>query len=928
MGIANMKKSLGDFLLKIVYYAMLLNFTLLGAATIVNVGYGVGNLIKFGYASSSSKADVNQQLMGNIIGPIGRVSYLRCPNPESPECNFEIADNTDVFGQAAGKSGGAGITSLWKDANTAIAGAVAEGVTLVMIGFALYVFWKALYVVFYRIVALWMLMILSPIALASYFSPVDEWKGIGTEMFSKFWKLVLFYPAFIFALVLVNTMSGAFNSAAKAATGTSTPAATTTTPFSVAVFAEGSGTAFQSMTLTVLGAGVALMGLWIVVKYFTDSFEADMGKIGGGIKAGYEGAIKGYQGVKKGVHTAFAPMRLAGSVGSGVLKKGFGIDLGQIGNDMSKSKNGFARGAAMLGRTTRSLLTGRTLYDIENKANSAKKLWTGLDNIEKRELAGQKSDDEIRDAFFLRNLGLGFGGLLDASGSDPTRALGGVRGDDLHQQRNNLMAEKNAGARGSVVEDKTTFAPGILEARLRAAFDKDGNFDEAYLGTDEFSDTVTQALKGNVTSVLQAITSNETMLKAARGIADRELSQEEKAKAYERNGHFRNSKAARENNAAGKAGDPNYTPSGTEMMDEEFFRDYMQSLKVSEQNGEKDASERIARALSQRQNLLDGIHKRAYQTLHKSTEKYQNDYVINGEDKYNDTVKAGSFYNSEVLKGNGSASSTPSNTGGKITNDDYITAANVVAQGVHNSGNVGNNIEALLNQHPELRAITDKVGDNPVNQKHAIEQAFKVAESVHSANQSSKGLVEKKGLLEKIKSGGSLSNTDKNKLAMQGQHVDQILDQNFVQQVVADYQASAQYTANVAKIQADNVGISLDQAKKMAIDTVKKSATESAKVIKKHMSDGLNGVAGVDAKIDEELGKFFDSGNTKRAAIKNNAQRVVNGQSGGWAGQILNHGNTQASAMSANIDAEISSVNQEIRQVQEKAIEEHGKLKP
>jgi hypothetical protein len=925
MGIANMKKSLGDFLLKIVYYAMLLNFTLLGAATIVNIGYGVGNLIKFGYASSSSKADVNQQLMGNIIGPIGRISYLRCPNPESPECNFEIADNTDVFGQAAGKSGGAGFTSLWKDANSAMAGAVAEGVTLVMIGFALYVFWKALYVVFYRIVALWMLMILSPIALASYFSPVDEWKSIGTEMFSKFWKLVLFYPAFIFALVLVNTMSGAFNSAAKAATGSSSPATagTTTTPFSIAVFANSPATAFQSMTLTVLGAGVAMMGLWIIVKYFTDSFEADMGKIGGGIKGAYEGAIgglsKGFNVAKKGMHIAGAPMRGLGTASKWALKKG-GIDVDKIGGDWEKGK-GWQRGLAAVGRTTGNLLTGRTLYDLENKAGMAKKLWDGMGNGEKKVLAGQKARDEVKNSVLLRKIGLG--GILDDSGTDAARGLSRdvLYGPDGKELVNNLIGSQVAGAKASVVGDVKNLPDDVLEAKLRAMIDpKTG---ETKVDDDIFNDLFDQALKTNNNKVLQMITSNSAMHAAAQKMySDDRLSDEASKAVGKNNGSFLDDDKVKIN-ARGKAADKNYSASVVEMMDDRFNKSYLDALDAQIQQGEKDALERKNRYLASRAQQLGDVTKRAYEALYKHSDK---DLKKHNEAKgaNGDLYKPEDFYDEKILGGGAGLSAKPLG----LTHSDYVTASNAIksgASGIH-AQMTDDEYTAVVSAHPELAKIGNKPGLSTKDRKNALAQAFNVGGKIHAASSSTQGLETQKVLLEQIASGATLSANDQLKLGLQ--HETQI-ESTIVAGIMREYAASVdELKKDVDEYRTKNAGSTQREAEQKVKEARKKMAEQSAKAIKQHMSNGLDG-ANVDTQIEQELSKYMNVASGMGQTLANQAKQVTQGV-GGLANNARAVGQTKAQQMASSgvATAEISVINAQIESMQKEAIKNASKLNP
>jgi hypothetical protein len=946
MGIGNMKKNLGDFLLKIIYYAMLLNFTLLGAATIVNVGYGVGNLIKYAYASSTSKADVNKQLMGGIIGPIGAVSYLRCNNGNEKECNFSIQSDADVWGQSAKvEKIGAGIGQLWTDKTTAIAGAISEAVALVMIGFAIYVFWKALYVIFYRIVALWMLMILSPIALASYFSPVDEWKSIGKTMFDKFWKLVLFYPCFIFALVLVNTMSSAFSSAAQTAAGvgsTSGVATTgaaaltggvqglsgsTTTPFSIAVFAAGTsdpGASFKSLIVTVLGAAVAMMGLWMVTKYFSDSFEADMGKIGGGIKGAIDAGKTGLSNLgktfnvaKKGLHIAGAPMRTLGSASKWALKKG-GVDVDEIGAKMEKG-NVFQRGLAMAGRTTSNLLTGRTLYDLENKAGMAKKLWDGMGNGEKKILAGQKARDDIKNSIALRNLGLGLGGILDDSGSDPARGLSRdvINGKDGKDLINGLIDSEVGKAKSAVVGDTSKLPPDIIEAKLRAMIDpKTG---KANINDDIFRDLYGQALEDGNSKVLQMIAMNEDMRTKAQSLYGAGLSDKAEDAVAEKYGAFL-PKERISYNVSSKAGNKNYSPSVVEMMDDDFSQQYIAALKEQEKSGEKDATERLNRFIGNRKQQIGNASKRAYDALYKHS-----DPNLIKQTKENPAYKESDFYDAEAMGGTGNISRKPLG----LTHSDYVTAANAIKNNVAPLGAsmTEEQYNAAIAAHSEL----GKIGGAGADQKtrmSALAQAFNVGGKIHAASGATAGLETQKALLEQIAQGATLSANDSVKLGLQE-------ETGFQNMVVKQIMDSYQHASNSDELKKDiedyrtkNAGTTQREAQQKVLEARKKMAEQSAKIIKQHIAKGLDGGA-VDADIQSELSKYMDMSTTEAKKVYGNAKAIAKG-GGPLASNIRTAGQTKAAAMQSSGQAtqEIERINAQIESIQKEAIKNNGKITP
>jgi hypothetical protein len=232
-----------DFITNIIIITVALNFTFFASATVVNITHGIGNLFVTSY--TYQRGGKIGDIIGALIRSIEQVSIIRCNNlrltstdqnssssatssstttnassaPSSNTTQSSECDN-NIGGQmvrllanaAVGISipfGGFYFLSEWS--GEPIAAMAGELAFLVIMGWAIYVMFRATFAALYRVVAIWLLMITSPFALAAYFSPIpDLKKSVADKWVSKFVYFCLFYPAFILGLILVSTMSDVF----------------------------------------------------------------------------------------------------------------------------------------------------------------------------------------------------------------------------------------------------------------------------------------------------------------------------------------------------------------------------------------------------------------------------------------------------------------------------------------------------------------------------------------------------------------------------------------------------------------------------------------------------------------------------------------------------------------------------------------------
>jgi hypothetical protein len=294
LNLKNLKSNVQEFLQSVVIIAIALNFTIVGTATVINITQGVGEIFIYSYAATkggTKNEDINKAVMGGVINSIGRVSVLRCgkqmtatpaapaakptttpatttpakpaetPKVASTECDV----NKDPAGQLStlASTSFSPITSLFSGkAGQATSALISESIFLIMMCVAIFVFWKAAYMAVMRIVGLWLLMITSPIALATYLSPIDSLKPIGKKWVDKMIKWSSFYPIFIFSLVLVNLLTERFaqiNAGAQ-----------------LSVVNDGAASGADQFALSlqvILGAVISIGALYATTNFLDKDFE-------------------------------------------------------------------------------------------------------------------------------------------------------------------------------------------------------------------------------------------------------------------------------------------------------------------------------------------------------------------------------------------------------------------------------------------------------------------------------------------------------------------------------------------------------------------------------------------------------------------------------------------------------------------------------
>lgn len=873
LGIENLKQNLGEFIQKIIYYALLLNFTLSGAATLVNIGYGMGNLIKVAYAGTTNGQELNYALSGNLLNSIGRVSLIRCGNQGAKDC--VIYDNNtgkpDFF-----KSNNLG--GIFGKPESAGEAAIREGISLVMAGFAIYVFWRVLKVVVFRFVGIWLIMILSPIGLASFFSPVESWQTLGKGMWDKFWKFVLFYPAFIFALILVNLLSGTFS-------------AKYTAIDSKVVGADTSATeSLLNSTSVILGAVVSMTALYYVTKYFADSFDADMGKVGEAVGKGWEGTKKGFSGAMKvgkaGHRTLTAPVRWVGKPLAKAAFKAVGQE--KAFNNLEE----FAK-TNPLGRTVGDLLTGKTLHSLEARGNAAKRVWEGIQTMNEAEIKGRMAEEEVYASASLRKAGMGK--FLDKAKGDPLKNV--AKSDLTAKNLNKIAEDKGDDARNSVTEE-VALSSSDMKMSLRGMLER-GAVDE-----DRFKDIFNQALKNGDYEVLEILAANKLFLDEARKVAGKgDLDKEAKAKVSSEYGLFLSTEVSRRRNAQGKA-DKNETLNGINLLDDSYAGDYNKRVQGNADNGDIDA-QNLARKVGINDENPGQLSRNQLASRKESKERAESRI---SEADYEATVNALNDVKGQMYQ-------TTANNLQNLNNDKQDSLKEGLDK-IHqmNEGQLAQFTKdhGLDEIHQELKSH-EGLKDDVASQKLALKKAV---QGIQEAQAQLKTPVAKQAqkeaeVLQKHQA-GTATNEDHVQLGIIKGGLDPHLENDFVQVAINEYSASAEIEEDAkAILRRDSSVKGISEAKQKAQKQKQKDLQRSKKKIQEqvraaHAETDAAEKARLVQSAKDEVSKHIQ---TNTGAAHAGIDDVVNNNTGGaWSANLAVTGQNEAN--SGNIVEKIREANE------------------
>jgi hypothetical protein len=208
-------KGLQDFFLGLLVVGVMMQFTFAASAAVVNFTNGLGNIIYFGAggiaSDSVTKNITNDNLKkcldsakaSNGDGGVAFVNTFICNVSQISKATSQ-AESGSVYGA---------ITQVLQDKSAS--GFVTMALVLVIYGLAIFSFVRILFILLIRIFGVWMLIVVSPLALVAYFSPLPMIKDFATKWIDNFFKLSFAYPFFTFGITLVTLIIGNVSSAIK-----------------------------------------------------------------------------------------------------------------------------------------------------------------------------------------------------------------------------------------------------------------------------------------------------------------------------------------------------------------------------------------------------------------------------------------------------------------------------------------------------------------------------------------------------------------------------------------------------------------------------------------------------------------------------------------------------------------------------------------
>ena len=393
-----------NFITNILIVGITVNLSLFGAAAFVNFTHGIGDTFIGAYSTTNGK-NRSEAIIGDFIKSIEQVSYIRCgavnvtegqkATSGGPKCDenplgtpLRLGEGIvnglsfNIFGAFFGKKAGA---------TTAIT--AGEIVFLVVMIYAIIQMWKAMFIAILRVVGLWILMVVSPLALVAYFSPFDQLKKLSAKWWENFSSLAFFYPIFIFGLILIGRISSAFSDSANKNLKVLVGSVTDNSGVLVSAATENTDSALATnlgLVIAIAFASVYMLGL--LVSSYNVMIEA--------IKAGIKTATSAIGGAVQKLGTAGRlGSQAIGMVAPGVANK---LKLKErLANNFNKKDLAMTLEAGKLRDQARSLPAGSAAAASKfDRANRLDSLVKARQNA--RSVRFQKARDNLRTDWFKR----------------------------------------------------------------------------------------------------------------------------------------------------------------------------------------------------------------------------------------------------------------------------------------------------------------------------------------------------------------------------------------------------------------------------------------------------------------------------------------------------------------------------------------------
>ena len=480
LNLQSFKIKLSQFILNVAIFSLLLQFTLQGVGLFVNVSNGLGDVMVAAYAGLDKGGKPNKEkLISGLISGMNSVSLIRCGNWEGETLtgvknNAECKSSNSVDpSKAEDKKDDAGaIVENLKSSVGSVGGAfggkvstkpiqafIMETVFILTVIFAIILMFRGVTQVLFRVVGLWLLMVVSPLALAVYFSPIKSLKKYGSDWLDKFWRLCLAYPAFILGLVLIGKLAEGFGVALSQSTnqlGTSGPIQEL---FNVFLFA-------------MVTALVTIGSFALLIQFMEAVFGAMAKALLGGIKSAIGSVGKALKFGGKVFNAGATTSAFAGKV----LKGGFTGIGGSLGKSAAKLPansvrakilNKLAAGSSMAGIAAGKVFNAPDF--IGSVAKTPGKIFKGFKKD--RELQIGKMDQNVDDniEILARKMGVYNALNMGKSGSYETfnDGIEGLSDFDLADKRAGSLARKEA----SIIGKKSYTSDGLARESTEWAND-------------------------------------------------------------------------------------------------------------------------------------------------------------------------------------------------------------------------------------------------------------------------------------------------------------------------------------------------------------------------------------------------------------------------------------------------------------------------
>jgi len=407
-------KDVGEILLRLIFYGVLLNFSFFIGAALVNIGYGIVFLLIL----SRGKDPTN-------FGEAADAILLQYINAISD------TDGLNKIGlQSIGTAFSKGLSEAVSESGAIVGMRFIE---LVVVGVGVWTMVILIKTVIFQKVRTFFSLAISAITVALFFNPIDSFKDQGKKLLNRLLVDAAFAPIAVGIFILV----GVFIQKASEIMGANPPRLDESSILQVEAQAQASDNvidlfmqALADASGKVLVAILAAGAMYQAAKWLENRYEEDIKAAGGAVSGAVSGAWNATRdvsyrvgGVGRGVGRGMTA--LGDATGVNRFLSNSGVNKWRkksLAGDNGLAQKYLAGTLGNIGSTVTGLATGKTLLQLEAAGKIAKGIWDGTQKRVESEKADIEAREVLKNSANVRLAAQAWGSVPVAGAVNPFKA--------------------------------------------------------------------------------------------------------------------------------------------------------------------------------------------------------------------------------------------------------------------------------------------------------------------------------------------------------------------------------------------------------------------------------------------------------------------------------------------------------------------------